>query len=464
MEFSPDCPNCRIYIWLRECTGPDYNDKTHDVKDRNSTAKLSPTMSVEPRPITPPSSSSRQSSPHKRQRVLSSNESSNEPAPLIEHGDRTPRQHHTFDLPRRDIVLLPSHYHNTSRVHSRKSRSTSPVKKTIDLERLEKPIRPTPLQNAFQQLPDVLELHQYIDQVMESETAFIPAGARPLIQELQKNTGAIWKNDWFQQQEDSSSSAMTEAQLRIELDELLEIHRDAYACLEDAASEHSMNIQVHYPLLRLAAKTCPGVKTLPVTTARMSKHWMPPMVAAGVSSEASSFGARTVTTETEANEVAAVVGKMVDFIFVFDESVDTQLGAAIRKVLRKDKYLSINHSDYGPIRFRPTGIPIETKISSVADSGRTQLLIWAAGWFARMEAWVRKQQRADAGTEIKVPSTLPVILVVEHDWKLSYVCDRGDRFDFVHEISIGGTKKLSDMYRLLAVLRALLGWMDTDLR
>ncbi|KAI6362355.1 hypothetical protein MCOR25_006230 [Pyricularia grisea] len=111
------------------------------------------------------------------------------------------------------------------------------------------------------------------------------------------------------------------------------------------------------------------------------------MVGAGASSEASSSGATTVTTETEANEAAAVLGKMVDFIFVFDESVDTQLGAAIRKVLRKDKYLSINHSDYGPIRFRPTGIPIETKISSsVANSGRTQLLIWAAGWFARMEA------------------------------------------------------------------------------
>ncbi|TLS21629.1 uncharacterized protein PpBr36_09642 [Pyricularia pennisetigena] len=167
-----------------------------------------------------------------------------------------------------------------------------------------------------------------------------------------------------------------------------------------------MNIQVHYPLLRLAAKICPGVKTLPVTTARMSKHWMPPMVGAGVSSEASSSGATTVTTDTEANEAAAVVGKMVDFIFVFDESVDTQLGAAIRKVLRKDKYLSINYSDYGPIRFRPTGIPIETKISSVADSGRTQLLIWAAGWFARMEAWVRKQQRVNAGTEIKAPCEL----------------------------------------------------------
>ena len=86
---------------------------------------------------------------------------------------------------------------------------------------------------------------------------------------------------------------------------------------------------------------------------------------------------------------------------------------------------------------------------------------WAAGgaaWFARMQAWVARKPTEG------MPLGLPVILVCGHSWELSFVCDRGEKLDFIHGFPIGGTKNLVGMYRLLAVLRVLVEWMDTKFR
>lgn len=67
-------------------------------------------------------------------------------------------------------------------------------------------------------------------------------------------------------------------------------------------------------------------------------------------------------------------------------------------------------------------------------------------------------------TIVRVPSTIPVILTTEHDWKLSYIYDRTGDFQFVCDTFIGSSKSLLDLYKLVAVLRELTYWIDVDLR
>ncbi|TLS20636.1 uncharacterized protein PpBr36_11065 [Pyricularia pennisetigena] len=263
-------------------------------------------------------------------------------------------------------------------------------------ERLEKPVQIAPLRDALKQLPDVLQLQQRIEQIVDLQTAFVPARARPAIQK--KLASRAWRDDWYQEDDDVPA---TKAQLEAELEELLEIQKTADACFNDEASECSWNSQVHYPLLRQATKWCSGVTNLPVTTARIAKEWAPVQVN-GISATSS---AETSVTKTKGQPSSA---KMIDFALVLDESVNTDLGAAVRTALRQSTSVSVNHSDYGPLRYRPLGAPIETNVLAAANIGRTPMSVWAAGWFARMEAWAFE-------TGVQAPSTLPVILVTELD-------------------------------------------------
>lgn len=51
--------------------------------------------------------------------------------------------------------------------------------------------------------------------------------------------------------------------------------------------------------------------------------------------------------------------------------------------------------------------------------------------------------------------TLPLLLVVEHEWKLFFAYDNRDRLDIVGDMSIGDTKSLVGLHTMMAVLRVL---------
>jgi hypothetical protein len=59
--------------------------------------------------------------------------------------------------------------------------------------------------------------------------------------------------------------------------------------------------------------------------------------------------------------------------------------------------------------------------------------------------------------------TLHLLLVVEHEWKLFFACDRGDRMDVVGDMSIGVTKSIMGLYPVVAVLHGLVKWLGTVL-
>ncbi|KAH6980499.1 hypothetical protein EDB80DRAFT_783578 [Ilyonectria destructans] len=56
--------------------------------------------------------------------------------------------------------------------------------------------------------------------------------------------------------------------------------------------------------------------------------------------------------------------------------------------------------------------------------------------------------------------TLPLILIMEHEWSLLFACDRGDRIDIVENVAMGDTRGLIGLYKILAVLRSLASWMQ----
>lgn len=48
--------------------------------------------------------------------------------------------------------------------------------------------------------------------------------------------------------------------------------------------------------------------------------------------------------------------------------------------------------------------------------------------------------------------TLPALLIVEHSWVLSFMCDRGDRLEVVGDMPVGDTTTLTGLYTLVAVV------------
>ncbi|TLD05463.1 uncharacterized protein PgNI_10034 [Pyricularia grisea] len=419
-------------------------------------------MSPDPDAFTPPPSHApRSSSPSKRRRVESLNEI-DRPQPTANDADTPHAALLATKKQQGALVLLPNRAYSRTRSSSpRKGRSSSPIKRTIDLGRLEKPVRMASLSNASAQLPDptVLDLHRRIDKITTFRTPFIRASEEPALVHHLKQTGEeAWPQDWYLST-DGNDSIPTKA----ELFALLQIRDEAARCMEERESETAWNAEVHLPLLRLATADRPGVRSLLVPTARVTIDWLPAMAASGgISSAASSSAATATTIGTECDIVTR--GKMIDLAIALNETKKTPLGASIEQTIQKSGQVSVNHTSHGPLRLRPMGIPIETKVSTSADEGRTQLSIWTAGWFARMEAWVSEKRAANPGTKVRVPSTIPVILITEHDWKLSYICDRTEDFQFVYEVSIGSTKSLLELYKLMAVLRDLTYWVDVELR
>jgi len=57
-----------------------------------------------------------------------------------------------------------------------------------------------------------------------------------------------------------------------------------------------------------------------------------------------------------------------------------------------------------------------------------------------------------------------VLLILGHEWKLSFVCDRGDRLEIVGEMLLGDTSSLLGLYTLVAVVRELGDWIEGPFR
>ncbi|KAI3571972.1 hypothetical protein IWW34DRAFT_765410 [Fusarium oxysporum f. sp. albedinis] len=417
--------------------------------------------------VTPPQSTPGEDSPRKRKRREQQERSATERGNEVDVGeedlDKTPSASSTSSIfppagcrfPPIPFSLAQPARSNSQSSHSlassaRKStrRSASPVK-PFTLKMLQKPVEYVEFaDDAVTQLPvEIRQLYRDIKDLAVDREGFIPASLRAPLQGLLPDA----KTRYYSEYEHwDPSGAMRELEI------LLEIKTDAQMCRSSNASEAAWNSDVHSPLLKLALKPCekPRLRRHVMTSTRINSIFIPPM------------------KEGSYYDVAG--SKMVDYAVALHPEVNDPLDLAIHRVLQHSPTSThyFNHTAYDPIRFAPTAVSIETKTGANGlQEARLQLGIWIASWSFRLHQLLDRRQIPDDNlddvADASNPQTLipvPVIIVVEHDWKLLFACDRGNRIDIIGDIAIGDTKSIDGLFIIVAVLRRLASWIQSDFR
>lgn len=123
--------------------------------------------------------------------------------------------------------------------------------------------------------------------------------------------------------------------------------------------------------------------------------------------------------------------KKVDFALVLVPQPSSSLRTAIQQIINLTMSTpSINQSAYTPLRYNPIAIAVEAKTATASRDPVVQLGFWTAAWHRRMEA-LRPPLAALADRTATIRTmmmvSLPLISIVNHEWKVYFACDRGTR-------------------------------------
>ncbi|KLU91795.1 hypothetical protein MAPG_10743 [Magnaporthiopsis poae ATCC 64411] len=332
----------------------------------------------------------------------------------------------------------------------RRRRKTPPVKigHPTGLEKLAKPITLQPITDIIppETLPeDVRQFYARIVQIVDDRERVIPASARHIIQnevsggstwpsclfvdEVEEES-TFWVEDDAHDDDDMSFAARKQRRARYQFTALRRIERDAAECKRKDRCEAAWNVKVYAPILELAARDRRAVVCEVVTTARIASQWLPRVTngpaAIPVSTMASNRetgGVSATTAYPDGIYSKSVSGKMVDFALTLDLSP-------------------------------PPGVH-EPLAGPMLDLIKTQLGIWTAAWHRRISELI------PPGSGI---ITLPLLLVNDFSWELYFACDKGTSIRMLGPINIGSVTTIRSSYMLLAVLRELVAWVDTEFR
>lgn len=369
---------------------------------------------------------------------------------------------------------------------SSRSRSTSPAKTTAALRNLDKPVRfPAMAENAVSQLPaDVRSLYKQVRNIVVHHEAFMPLSIR---EDIDSAAGCRHRKTWFyhdagmhevdtrplesdtaqdvtdrdyndnnDSQHDHSKDcdhddasenndddddqppgpSYSERRQRrqpsprvaalAELDMLVDLIAAANSCRVLGRHEATWNMEVHYPLLRLALDRpdCAHVLVEAVTHASIAPPFLPSW--------------KPALDGTEAHQ--AVDSKSLDFVLALfvdpgfpreqhgwpgrRRETDSDLAEAIREaVASMPMSVGVNQLTYAPLRYSPiaVGVVTETGICSL-EEGRRQLGVCTAAWHRRIQT-LMAQKTHMKGEKIV---TLPLLLIAEQEWRLSFAVDAGD--------------------------------------
>ncbi|KAI5455738.1 hypothetical protein BGZ63DRAFT_397858 [Mariannaea sp. PMI_226] len=372
---------------------------------------------------TPPSSEtptrSRKRSP-KRQRQDDTPEENTQDTPFDEQTPTGPARRHQKTIPTRPFSNPPSLPSSSSA--SNRSRSISPVKQST-LKLLKKPVDFVVIKKSlFRGI--MHKTYKRISDIADGDK-FIP---QAVLKELEASDEDIRERYFFSHPDDKTQSYMEE------LDAIREIQQVAKSRKDLGASESAWNVDVHGPLMKLALKDFERVNREILTQARISPPFIPEM-----------------RMDSCYNIMSS---KMIDWAITARPSATT--AQHISRVIDAlpDDIRSINQTTYGPVRNDPIAMPMETKIATGhIEEARIQLALWVAAWHKRMAALRMSDEQI---------ITLPLIMVMEHEWKLMFACDQGNSIEIAEEINMGGTRDLVGLYRLIGILRELAAWMETE--
>lgn len=339
--------------------------------------------------------------------------------------DKTPdARPSTKSIPSFSIPSRPMFHHTPSqsstnasstRSGSRTSqtRSGSPVKRsTLDL--LKKPLHFTAMKDdPTGQLPDdIISLYDRIIGITLHREDFLPLSIKPTLTATHRK--GTFRPNWFF---DDDANGTT-AQHRKEYDVLCEVLEAANICQVEQAAESTWNLEVHGPLLKLAFAPFPCLRRDLLTAARISKPFLPEMQAG------------TMYDYTRA--------KMIDIGVRVCPPPPVANGISQVLIGLPDSTRCVNQTTYGPVRNHPIALVIETKIAvGELEEARLQLGVWVAAWHRRIQLLIEASP-SPAGVDGIV--TLPLIIVMEHDWRLLFACDRGDKIVSVACIERKGTR------------------------
>ncbi|KPM46375.1 hypothetical protein AK830_g3 [Neonectria ditissima] len=240
-------------------------------------------------------------------------------------------------------------------------RQKSPVKSTADLHLAAKPFE----YNDEAVLPPILEgLCDVRDHIN-----IIPAVIKDDIQKAMSSNEIL--RPWMI---DHSHVPDQDEALR-ELDEIRLILNESRYCQREGASEAAWNDGVTSRILFLALGPTRGVRHHNITTARPESCLIPKDLGGDhfdgkLVDYSINLVAHSAQSDTTSDKEAMLDGGLED---------------AIRNLLSHvpGKRKTINQTCYGPVRFNPAGVSIETKASTASD-GRVQLSVWIAAWMEQM--------------------------------------------------------------------------------
>lgn len=222
---------------------------------------------------------------------------------------------------------------------------------------------------------------------------------------------------------------------------ICELQEAALECRKARLFEAAWNAEVHSTVLRLALqgkrRKESGVWYRDITTARITKSYLPPQIA---------------------GEDQASGGKMVDYAIIIEPPKDMR--GCVRKQARRHGVHSINHTAQEHICHDPIAISIETKRRAIEeDEAEVQLSNWVSAHFTHL-----RLLSSDYGELSSEPiPALPLVLIQGDVWRLCIA-----KSESLHELHIikyqviGNTETILGIYKLLASLRRLARWVRHD--
>ncbi|KIH94913.1 hypothetical protein SPBR_03748 [Sporothrix brasiliensis 5110] len=352
-------------------------------------------------------------------------------------------QAHRVDMPPNPTPSMSSMSSQNQSTTSKRSRS--PVKSVQDLGSLEIPVYWDTASTAkacskavSRMCPGSNGLVDALGRIVNGHTPYIPAALR---EELEDDDDFECSDSAFYTLPEAGGTTLFD--LRCQLKQLRRVVHNTGECQKLVRSEPAWNEDVHKPMLSLATENTPDVRAENVTCASIARPFLPQR--AGLADGGD----------------AATSGKMVDYVLALQLPQADPLRRRIATFLPSRTVAGetdfINQTAYRPLKYAPAGVFVETKADSgSADEGRTQLGLWVAAWFRRIEA-------LRINPSMPLPM-LPLLLVLSDTWDCYFACRVDNEIRIVGPLQSGSTANLASAYRLYAVLEELSRYVNKEFR
>ncbi|EPE05604.1 hypothetical protein F503_02343 [Ophiostoma piceae UAMH 11346] len=354
-----------------------------------------------------------------------------------------------LNLQARQVEMRPNPAPSMSSMSSQNpsttsKRSRSPVQNVQDLGSLEIPVYWDAASTAKACSKAVARmclgsngLVDALGRIVNGHTPYIPAALR---EELEDDDDFECSENVFYELPEASEQRLFD--LQCQLKQLRRIVHNTAECQKLVRSEPAWNEDVHKAILSLATENTPDVQAENVTCASIAKQFLPQR--AGV-----------------ADSDSAISGKMVDYALALQLPQADPLRRCIATFLPSRTVAGesdfINQTAYRPLKYAPAGVFVETKADSgSADEGRTQLGLWVAAWFKRIEAL-----RTDSSAPLPM---LPLLLVLSDTWDCYFACRVDGEIRIVGPLRSGSTANLASAYRVRAVLGEMSRYVNEEFR